>query len=625
MRKWLILIICLAACTPTPPVSDVAALPTLAVLPTDVPLLIPWQAERGTLSGEGDVDEWRFVAQANDEITLRVVDKGVLPQMQLWFGAQLVSNGTAIETVLQDTGEYRVQVQLDNAGAGDYEIGLGYADNRDATPTNTPLPQVVGVPTPTPAYNALGSYQQALSESQEVGGRFTADEPEHVFTYDGMAGQIITLELSRLSGTLDPVLTLFDPEGNAMAMDDDSGNNTDARLSNIRLTQNGTYSVQAHGTGLFGEYLLRLRTDVQPLELLSFPTATATSVEPYITPTIGAADGDLRLQSHSPLIGSLARIGDFQRFSLFAEAGQRITLQVSPFNGSGIRPQFEIYGPEGTQVTSAMSSTSNAGGMAFVVGEVIEETGAYIIIVTGEDGTQGDFTISYGVGSSAVDVFQGEAQVNMQHNAHIIQRGHRHLWQVTLHPGDELSVSASPANNALNPVVEVVNAEGDVLFRDDDGGANGAALIRTAQITEPATYLFRVYDALGLNVGSYTLMWRLTANQQATPTSPPEEAAILTANDSLEENAYEFYVFQGHAGQTVRIQAIAQAGSPLDPVLVLLDPLGAEIALADDTDGSMNPTLVTTLPVDGTYTVRVNGYLSGGAYLVRVVELLEHP
>lgn len=627
MHKWFCLIVCLAACAPAPPPTALPALPTLASIPTEIPLLIPWQAERGTLADAQDADTWRFGGQAGDDITLRVVDKGVLPQMQLWFADRLLAEGTTIEMILGAAGEYRVRVQTGAADTGgDYEIGLSYADNPNATPTRTPLPQVVGVPTPTPAYNALGAFQQHLDTAGDVGGRLSAAAPRHVYTYRGTAGQVLNLELNKLSGTLDPVLTLYDPQGNAMAMDDDSGGNTNARLPNIHLTHNGLYSVQAHGKGLFGEYTLRLIDSERPMAALPLPSATPTALPPYATPTLGPADADLRLQDHAPVIGNLPRQGDFQRFSLYAEAGQAITLRVSPHDGSGIRPQFEMYGPEGTLIASALSSTSAAGGSAFASGIVLPEAGAYILIVTGEDGTQGAFTISYGVGASSVDVFQGQALVDMRHTANISQRGQRHVWQLEVYPGDVLTIAASPLGELLNPVVELVSAEGALLARDDDGGANRAALIRAATIDAPGIYLLRVYDALGGSTGGYALMWRRTnTSAAAAPTANLAEAAILTANDRVDENAYQFYVFQGRAGQLVRVEAAAQAGSLLDPVIALLDPRGATIAEADDTDGSINPSLIATLPSSGTYTVRVNGYLSSGAFRLRVLAVSEQP
>ncbi|MBC7871477.1 MAG: pre-peptidase C-terminal domain-containing protein, partial [Chitinophagaceae bacterium] len=70
----------------------------------------------------------------------------------------------------------------------------------------------------------------------------------------------------------------------------------------------------------------------------------------------------------------------------------------------------------------------------------------------------------------------------------------------------------------------------------------------------------------------------------------------------------------------VRIRVLATDGTTFDPVAALLDPAGTVIAEADDSEG-LNPVMTLELPADGTYSVRVNGYLTSGAYTVLVEEL----
>ncbi|MEL6527725.1 MAG: PPC domain-containing protein, partial [Chloroflexota bacterium] len=134
---------------------------------------------------------------------------------------------------------------------------------------------------------------------------------------------------------------------------------------------------------------------------------------------------------------------------------------------------------------------------------------------------------------------------------------------------------------------------------------------------EPATYLVRIYDEAGRNTGGYSLLWNYV-NLASTPTPIPSQLTILSVDDTVIENNYAFYAFQGQAGQRVRIATTADDTLVFDPVIAILNPDGDIIQEADDSDGTLNPNLTFTLPEDGTYQVRVNGYLSGGRFTLTV-------
>ena len=72
------------------------------------------------------------------------------------------------------------------------------------------------------------------------------------------------------------------------------------------------------------------------------------------------------------------------------------------------------------------------------------------------------------------------------------------------------------------------------------------------------------------------------------------------------------------------IRVVAAPGSTLDPVAALLGPDGTVIAENDDGGSNLNVRFYADLPEDGTYTVRVNGYLSSGAFelLVDAIRLV---
>jgi hypothetical protein len=124
----------------------------------------------------------------------------------------------------------------------------------------------------------------------------------------------------------------------------------------------------------------------------------------------------------------------------------------------------------------------------------------------------------------------------------------------------------------------------------------------------------------GFGSGKYGLVWHYI-NLAPSPTPQPGELPILTFEDTITPGTYQFYTFQGSAGQEVEIQVIAKPGSDFDPVAALLDVDGQVIAEADDEGSDLNPRFTASLPSNGTYRVRVNGYLTGGGFTLTVKTL----
>lgn len=574
-----------------------------------------WVPDSGALSTAA-TDRWHFDGLAGDQIRVRALadDMRLRLTLQGPDGRALVA-GESIETTLPENGTYIVVAQAVE-GEGSYEIGLGYTDRPNPNdPAVTPIAEVVGVPTPVPAYTDLGAFIAALENNQTVGGQMDEDSPSHIYTFEGEAGRYVELEMRRVNGMIDPVLTLYDPDGVPLAIDDDSSGQQAAALRNVRLPVDGIYTVEAGGSNLAGGYSLRLLQYDQPADLPVTLEAiqTPTPLPTYIVPTPAPALAGNRLEAYVP-VQAAVQPGGVNIHPLYAAEGEILTVGVTPVEGTGLAPQIEIVGPEGHIVAESQSTTAGAGGDALVSPLLATVEGTYQVFVSGENGTSGDYVIAYGRGSTRQEIMREEAEFDVPNEGSIDRLGIRDVWPVELRAGDVITVSANPGPTSLiDPIVEVVPAVDPeaILAIDDNGGGGTSALIRELRIEETGLYLFRVKAAQAASLGDYTLIWRYI-NVAPTSTPPPARSPLLSIQADVPDNEYLFFPFYGAEGQTIRVQVIGL--DDFDPVAALIGPDGREIMMVDDVETDLNPSFTYTLLQDGTYNIRVNGYIHGGAF-----------
>ncbi|MEO0540020.1 MAG: pre-peptidase C-terminal domain-containing protein [Cyanobacteria bacterium P01_A01_bin.105] len=94
-------------------------------------------------------------------------------------------------------------------------------------------------------------------------------------------------------------------------------------------------------------------------------------------------------------------------------------------------------------------------------------------------------------------------------------------------------------------------------------------------------------------------------------------AGAAQANPILEKSGalepmHDEYSFTGEAGQTLTIEL---ESPEFDTILSLLDPSGAELEVNDDYNGTLNSTIIITLPESGEYTAVAGSFSGqGGTY-----------
>ena len=615
---FIIVMLCIVGCG----IQSAEQLPTLAALPTIAPTPEPamalefWQVADSTLDSPDAVGRWQFPANAGDPIRLGVL--GTVSLSLLAPDGTVLGSGETVELTLPVNGLYTVEVRLTQGDPSGYRLSLGYADRPNpADFTATPPPVTVGIPTPTPVFADLGLFVADLENGAAQADTFLRGPVlPHVYTFTGKTGEYVTVRMARVSGTVDPTLRLYDPNGAALAVDHNSGGNRTALLRNIVLRADGQYSLQADGGGGPGDYEITLTSGAQPVPvtptIVAPPTITPFRVPLGVTPALAVQDG--LLEPYVPVLASLMRPGDVNRHMITGGEGEFVSINVRKLQAeSRLRPVIEVYSPAGDRIGTANARTSNAGGEALIQLLPIPEAGTYSIFVSAEDGDSGDYLISYGMGALTEGVTRGASTADTPYENQIARRGQRDSWDMLLNAGDVVTIAAGPLNNSLDPVIELVAPDGTLVASDDNSGGYPNALL--SEVSAPVSGLYQLYVSAsgGNTVGPYRVVWRYNT-VAPTPTYDPPRILLFTVEDDVPQGEYAFYPFQGAAGQQVRISVNAQAASGFDPVAALIGPDGRELAMGDDGPNSLNPQFSAALPADGTYQVRVNGYLSGGPF-----------
>ncbi len=581
-----------------------------------------WESAKGHLNSADEIQPFQFVASKDDAISAHALGAGTFwLTLQNANGNVLAQNANPLAATIPDDGVYTVLVQA--LAAGDYELSLVYTDRPNpADYTPTPKPTAVVTPSTTPPYYArLGTFVSQISDGQTADGKLEAPEVQHVYTFMGKAGQYLGLYMERVSGTVDPVVHVYTPTGDELASDDNSGGNRAALLRNVQLPVDGLYSVQAWGRGFAGSYRLSLNlasqlvTVTPEFSLISSPTAL---VDEILLPTIAPAQSGQSLVDHIPVLGVIERKGDFDRYPITVTQGQLITIAARP--DANFRVKLELFDPEGLLIATAMPANSNANGDALIPALLAAQSGTYVAFVTGENDSIGGYSISYGVGFSHSEVRRGETVADQLYSGNIQRRGLSELWTLELNQNDVISAAASVGQGDLDPVLELIAPDGALVAMDDNGGGERDAQIASALAPVGGRYHLRVTSVNASGQGGYTLVWRIVS-RPPTPTPVPGTVRLLSYDDRASANTYQYYTFYGQAGTQVEVHVIAQPGSTLDAVAALLAPDGSVLAQGDDEDNHINPRFTATLPANGTYRVRVNGYLTSGAFTLTVNSL----
>lgn len=200
-----------------------------------------------------------------------------------------------------------------------------------------------------------------------------------------------------------------------------------------------------------------------------------------------------------------------------------------------------------------------------------------------------------------------------------------------LNPGQAVEVTVYGAGQGAAPALWTSFPATVELVKpgEQEGKDTGHATYRVTAPAElkPQIGALRVYNASGVsaNVRAMliddlpTVLETGDNHSPATAMEVPFPSAIEGAADA---EALDFFKFNAKAGQRVSVEVFARrVGTPLDPVVRLLDLNGRELAYSDD-EGGLGPDcrFAYQIPADGVYTLELRDirYSGGGNFRYRL-------
>jgi hypothetical protein len=425
---------------------------------------------------------------------------------------------------------------------------------------------------------STGGYIPA--QGQVVTGGLIPEDAQDVWTFDGQAGEIVTIRAEQTYGDGLLRLKLSGADGTSLAASDPGSSFLGAEISSFVLPSSGLYSIRVNG-------------ELGDEGHIEYQLAVLRAQNPVVA-SMRTARG---IAYNQPQSGALAPGQGYQAWVFFGQAGERVGATVHPA-GTGFAPAAYLIGTGG-RILQANASLIT-GVDATLPDFTLPDNGFYGLVVgnagSGPLASEAGYTVL--VERTAAGAFN-QGVLNGAASGQLTEAAPAHQWTLKpAHSGDFLvQVQAMIPGKRLN--LFVLSADGEVLA----SGVEGERGETEAMLRLEADHLYTAVVSGGPvpGQGQYALRLMPASVAVSSMTIASDFPNIGRIDD---EHPADEWRIGGSAGQTISIQ-VARVSGDLAPVASLLDENNVAIqqAMAGD-DGTL--TLAAQLPADGTYRVLVS-------------------
>ncbi len=451
--------------------------------------------------------------------------------------------------------------------------------------------------------NALQAQGSAtLTVGASVDGEIDDRRPRVAWTFDGLQGQVIELQLEVTEGNLDPVLLLLDGEGQVLAADDDSDDGLVPFIAPLSLPASGPYTVVVMRLGqALGTTSGSFRLGLEQIGVSS----NAGSVLRYGDQVIN------RISQETPVVA----------YRFHARRGDVVHLRLRRASGD-LDPWLQLQDNAGKVLATNDDALDGPAPRDSRIGDfLVEADGEYRILASRygqEAGTSsGNFVLSLnealfsGLGTTAATAIP--IRPGISGRGSLDDEQHQRFYQFAGQAEERVRIRMERAGGALDPLLLLSDSQGRELASDDDGGGGKNALIKDFLLPADGLYTItatRFEMAAGQTSGPYRLELMLP---DLVLQDLPAGTQLLAWDRAVEarldnETPARLYAIQGGADDVVTITMDRNSGN-LDAVLNLRDAEQQLLVSDDDTGPGRNARIGDyVLPADGIYLVEATRY-----------------
>lgn len=433
-----------------------------------------------------------------------------------------------------------------------------------------------------------------LVYGEQVQGRIIREDARQVYFFEARRGDVVSVEMTPLEGTLDPVLVLTDNAGNVLASSDDVGGTLGAAIETIQIPEDNYYFVIATRYG----YGLGVTEGTFELSLQRVGVVSAAGV--YLSfgdSVVGSIDGN------APSV----------RYVFEAERGDIIDVQMRRISGN-LDSYVAVMNEKGEIIATNDDLTETLD--AAIEGLLILEPGFYTIMASRFGEEAGDSRGSYVL---TLETAPTSGQGLTPDGALLLRYGTELQGEIDAETpfryytfgagrGDIVTITMDRKGGNLDPFLVLANEQGIQLVEDDDSGPSNNAVIQSYIIPESGTYFLQAarFDReAGVTAGSYLI--RLEGVTGEAPVVSPGTLTILYGSsipgEITNEATTATYAFLGNEADIVTIDLGASSGN-LDPYLLLFTSNSVQLAEDDDSGPGKDARIASfTLPANDIYYI----------------------